>query len=108
MHEHEIDLDAVNSALASRWEVEVGGEMDWETLRTELAKHLEQLITGDFERLVQAMYRLDVDESKFARALSEVGVTSQSKALAAVVLEREVQRIVFRQRYQQQTKPKQT
>lgn len=93
------DLSELAAMLARNWGMEFNDSFEWGELESLLAGRLGELIRSDFERLVQAMYRMDVDEGKFAVAMACSSVNEQASALSKVVLERELQRLAFRKKY---------
>lgn len=106
MKDEEVSLELMQKGLQKSWGLEfIGDEIDENAVKILLQNHLQELLASDFERLVQAMYRLDVAETKFAAAISAGSLESQAQKLAELVWQRELQRIAFRLRYQQQTKP---
>lgn len=66
-------------------------------LRELLTAQISWLLDHDFERLVQAMYRIDVAEQDFKAVLS--GATSVASSLAELVLEREQKKVEMRQKF---------
>lgn len=80
-----------------------GLEPDNRVLKSEdeLLRWLTQVITylleKDFERLLQAMYRIDVDEQKFKSVFAGEGDIADG--LAKLVMDREIQKVAFRKKY---------
>lgn len=66
-------------------------------LRELLTTQISRMLDHDFERLLQAMYRIDVDEQDFKTVLA--GSTPVAPALADLVLERELKKIEIRKKY---------
>ena len=95
------DLEKTAGLLLKNWGMVAPDQLDWESLRRALVLQMRAMITQDFERLVQAMYRLDVAEPKFHLALSLPTVDERAVALAAVVLQRELQRLETWRKYSQ-------
>jgi hypothetical protein len=73
---------------------------DPEEIRNKLKGVIDHLLENDFERLLNAMYRLDIDESKFKQVLSGVYGNDVSGKLAEIVIERELRKVETRKRYQ--------
>jgi hypothetical protein len=71
-----------------------------EAIRNWLKSILDHLLENDFERLLNAMYRLDIDESKFQEVLSGVYGNDVSGKLAEIIIERELRKVETRKRYQ--------
>lgn len=78
--------------LQQQWGLNIlsGGDLD--SLRIALAVHLEWMLGNEVERLVQAMYRLDVPEKLFHQAMRLPSRHEQAEALAELVLVREFKR----------------
>ena len=73
---------------------EVSTAEDFQQLLTEVIRHV---LDNDFERLLNGLYRIDVDEEKVKRAMaSEEDVAGQ---IASLIIEREMQKVVTREKY---------
>ncbi len=74
-----------------------------EELQVALSKLLLQLLKeGKIERILQGMYRIDVSESKFKQVmLAYDNLESTALALSQLVIERELQKVHWRMKYQQ-------
>lgn len=68
-----------------------------EVLRKVLTDHLAWLLDYQFERLLQAMYRIDVNEQEFRAVLT--GDAPVAPALAELVLQRELKKVKTRRLY---------
>ncbi len=75
----------------------------WEELQAKLSALMQYLLQHDFERLLQGVYQIDVHEQKFKKAMQTPDLTQMADELAALILEREIQKAKFRQFYQSQT-----
>ena len=73
--------------------IPVGAGIDRDVIRDKLAFLVAHLMQNNFEKLCQAMYRLDVSESKFDRAMNENPVEEIPYAIADLVIEREMQKV---------------
>jgi hypothetical protein len=93
------DIHKTARLLQKNWDLVPPEQLDWEALRLALQRQLHHLLEADFERLVQAMYRLDVNEGKFLTALELPTVAERAIALARIVMERELQRLATWQKY---------
>jgi molecular chaperone GrpE (heat shock protein) len=72
---------------------------EMEELRRLLRKQINYLIDYNFERLLQAMYRMDVHESAFKAALKQPTGPAIVDQLTELVLEREKQKVITRRLY---------
>ena len=68
-------------------------------LREKLEKIVAYLLDNDFERLLNAMYRLDINEDKFKIALSGMGKKSISEEITDLIITREIQKLKTRMKY---------
>ncbi len=65
-----------------------------------LAGVVQHLLDHDFERLLNALYRIDVSEEKVKQAMaSEANVAGQ---IAGLIIAREMQKVVTREKYRQE------
>lgn len=75
------------------------GIADRNIIREQLAFVIAKLLEKNFERLCQAMYRLDVSETKFHQVLHEKTAEEIPYGIADLVIERELQKIKTRMMY---------
>lgn len=68
-------------------------------LREKLEKIVAYLLDNDFERLLNAMYRLDINEEKFKMALSGNGKNAISAEITDLIISREIQKLKTRIKY---------
>lgn len=95
------DLEDVHRALVQQWGIwPVGRErLAREALIEELGRRVGFLLRHDLDRLISAMYILDVPETKFAEAVQRPAHEQPEKLLAEIILEREVEKMQTRRRY---------
>ncbi|MEJ7766451.1 MAG: hypothetical protein WKF89_01480 [Chitinophagaceae bacterium] len=65
-------------------------------------KRLNDLISNDFNRLVQVLYRLDVSESKLKSLLedsSQAKTTGAAEIICKLIIERQIQKIKTKEAY---------
>jgi hypothetical protein len=70
-------------------------------LQQQLAAHINDLINTDFERLVQWLYRMDIDELKLKTVLQEYPGRDAGEMIAALMIERQLQKIKSRREFRQ-------
>ena len=70
-----------------------------QTLEEPLGLFIKDLLEHDVSRLVLLIYRHDVNEASFNRALGEQGIEKQAQAIAGLGIDRELQKIETRKRY---------
>ena len=73
------------------------GHMD--ELKEKLEKIVAYLLDNDFEHLLNAMYRLDINEEKFKMALSGIGRRAISAEITDLIISREIQKLKTRIKY---------
>jgi len=61
-----------------------------------LRKLLSYLLEKDFEKLLNFMYRVDINESKFKKALESDDITG---SIADLVINRQLLKIYYRKKY---------
>ncbi len=64
---------------------------------SDLANYLDHLIKKDFEKLIQILYRIDVDEKKLRKLLEQFPQSDAGKIMASLILERQIKKIEFRE-----------
>ena len=67
-----------------------------QTILTELAEEINQLILHDFQKLVHLLYRIDVSESKLTAMLKDHPGDDAGKMIAALIIERQIQKAISR------------
>ncbi len=73
----------------------------WEQLSPdELAAYINRLITDDFTGLINLLYRLDINESRLKRILTDNPQEDAGRLIAALMMERQQQKIQTRQQFQ--------
>ena len=85
-------------------EEEVNLEPDdhtFEWLELQLTRHINYLLDQDFNQLMNALYRIDIAESQIKEILSLASPGDIALNIARVIIEREKQKVITRQRYQQ-------
>ena len=72
----------------------------WESLSAkELAVWVNDMILRDFTGLLNLLYRLDVSEEKIRNLLEEMQHEDAGKIIAAVMIERQLQKIKTKQQF---------
>ena len=73
---------------------------DLEAFRKKLHQIIEYLINNDFNRLLNALYRIDVDEQKVKAVLSGPS-TDIAGLITDLIMERQMEKVRFRMNYRQ-------
>lgn len=76
-----------------------GGHPELGYIHEKLVLVIEYLLQNNFEKLCNAMYRLDVSERKFQEVLAGSDPADVSSRLADLVIEREMQKVKTRELY---------
>jgi hypothetical protein len=64
-----------------------------------LSNYLNELIEKDFQSLVNILYRVDVSEKKVRESLANTGNQNAGDVLAQLLIEREIEKNYWRERY---------
>ena len=71
----------------------------YEDLHKALVPIISELLNSDMERLLNAFYRIDIDENKFKQVLAQEEPQNVAKKLATLVIEREILKAKTRLHY---------
>ena len=102
MNENEQLVSLINKDLGSLEEnmmIPAGQGLDRQIIRDKLAFMIAHLMQNNFEKLCQAMYRLDVSEARFDKVMKENELQDIPYAVADLVIEREMQKVRTRIMY---------
>jgi hypothetical protein len=89
------DLGSIESNML----IPAGAGLDRAVIREKLALLIAHLMQNNFEKLCQTMYRLDVSEARFDKAMHEHDLPDIPYAIADLVIEREMQKVRTRIMY---------
>lgn len=89
------DLDTISEKM----EIIPVGDLQYDELKSKLTLVIGHLLENNFEKLCQAMYRLDVSEKRFHEVLSGNPNEVAAAMMADLVIEREIQKVRTRQLY---------
>ena len=64
-----------------------------------LTRAISELLNSDFNRLLNALYRIDVSEKKVAEVISSESPGDIAPRLATLIIERELQKVITRKKY---------
>ena len=93
-----ITLQLIQSALPTQSEFDESNEFSFDRLLAWLTQQVDYLIDHDFKHLVDALYRIDVAESKVSEILNG-DPTKISNNLAQAILERQMKKAETRMKY---------
>ena len=66
---------------------------DGAQFEAKLAMMIEQLLEKDFARLINILYRLDVDEEKLKFQLGNEGAPDAARIIARLIIERQLEKM---------------
>ena len=69
-----------------------------EELRQWLESQIEMMMAQDFQRLIHLLYRIDISEEKAKMAFASA---EPSVELAQLIVERELQKVISREKYRE-------
>jgi hypothetical protein len=75
------------------------GDDEWMLM---LEARINELIVTDFARLLELLYRLDVEEEKVHAVLKQNPSVDAGRLIASLIMERQMEKIESRNKYKQQ------
>ena len=87
-------VSAINDSLG----IELKKDLSADQLIDILAEHINDLIDRNFNKLVNLLYRIDVNESKLRQMLNE-NSTDAGRVIAGLIVERQLQKIASRESF---------
>lgn len=91
--------EAVNWSLQLFEHNKIDTSTRFEDQRNALVMVIIDLLHHDFNKLLNILYRIDVDENKLKQALFE-STQPAAETIADLIIERQLQKIKFRKMYQ--------
>jgi hypothetical protein len=88
-------IEILNTELA----IELPEKISLEELKEKITLHINYLIDTNFQQLVAILYRVDVSESKLKTLLNESVGEDSGSIIADLIIERQLQKIKFRQKF---------
>ena len=76
----------------------------YEELFNQIQPHIEQLIQKDYQRFMNILYRIDVNEQQLKQKLHENSSESTGEIISDLIIKRELQKVVIRNYYKQHGK----
>jgi len=77
-------------------------EISLDELQKRLSVVVNELIQTDFQKLIMLLYRIDVSEPKLKQLLQVQPQENAGNIIAALIIERQLQKIKTRQQFRQQ------
>jgi len=92
-------LADTRDALVERWQVHSDAGSDWDILLEALAERILGLLRDNPDRLLSALYVLDISERVYREAMGAPTMPDKAVTLAKAILDRETQKIATRRKY---------
>lgn len=80
-------------------EINLVSSPDMTQLHNYLSQAITELLNYDFNRLLVALYRIDVSEQKVAKVINQEKAGEIAPKLATLIIERELQKVITRKKY---------
>jgi hypothetical protein len=93
--EKDFTLQDSNSLIPS---IDVSSLEEFKEYLTEKVAHL---LDNNYDELINTLYRIDVNESKLSELFSGKNRENIPEAIADLIIERQLQKIRFRQKYKE-------
>ena len=93
------DLREIEKLITDEMSMAVRPSANFEDLKIVLAEKYNELINTDFPRLIQLLYRIDINETKLKTVLKENLGENAGILLAELTIERQLQKIRSKQQY---------
>lgn len=74
-------------------------EHSFDELLKEFTRIISYLLDKDMPRLLNGLYRIDVDEYEFKKTIYESEADKVSESLALLIIKRELQKVELRKKY---------
>ncbi len=70
-----------------------------QSFRNKLIFAVKHLLESDLEKLVNILYRIDIEEDKVNRALASNGTEEAVSGIADLIIQRQIQKLEIRKKY---------
>ncbi len=88
-------IPAVNQTLG----ISLPENISFDKLREAVAAQISPLISGDFNKLLSILYRIDVNENKLKVLLNQNPDTDAALLIADLIIERQLQKLESRRMF---------
>ena len=99
LSERKEQLQIIQHLLKKDLDMELKEAHTNEQVKNELIHFLQFLLDNDFERLLQGLYRIDVNEEKVKQILTVGAPENITRDLAELIFERQQQKAITRMQY---------
>ncbi len=76
-----------------------GGKINWEEFEHLLQRRINDLIRHDFQRLIELLYRVDIDEPGLKALLQQERDKDAAVIISRLIIERQLQKIRDRKKF---------
>jgi len=73
---------------------------DFSEIKSRLTSFINNLLDSDIEGLLSLLYRIDVSEQKVKTILATADQGEMAKKIAVLIIERQIQKIITRTKYE--------
>ena len=94
-----MESEQLISTINSEMDISLPPHLSFEELRQQLKKAVSKMITGNFQQLVNVLYRVDVNERKLKYLLQENVGEDAAVIIADLIIERQLEKIALRQQF---------
>ena len=91
----------VIQSLERNLEIQLADIVTEEKVKQLISERVNYLIQHDFAQLTQLLYRIDINETKLKRLLSEAGEKYAADIIAALIIERQIQKLESRKLFKE-------
>ncbi len=92
---NEFSISGINSILSA-------DDLDTlQQLKEYLTKKISELMDKNFDKLVNTLYRIDVNEEKLQQVFIAKNKNILPESIAGLIIERQLQKIEFRRKYKE-------
>jgi len=81
------------AAIRGSLEVDLQEGMSMDELKKLLADYINPLISNNFHKLISILYRVDINESKLRKLLTDNPAQDAGMIIAELIIERQLQKI---------------
>lgn len=89
----------ISEMVSSGYDAIEQDDAAYKRLRDKIAQRLQYLLQNNFDAAMQLLYRIDVPEKKAKAATAGKFADDAAVALAELIIERQVQKIISRRKY---------
>lgn len=74
---------------------------DLAEIRSFLRLRVKQMMSGNYQRFLNSLYRIDISESKVSKVFADKSIIDKPAAIADLIIERQLQRIRTQRLYRE-------